>query len=263
MDDLTGKRFGLLEVLCFDTMVKHRTKWFCLCDCGRICSIIGRDLKHRTSVASCGCLWGSKIRLNYHGERYGNKTYIGNVYGSLEVLAESKNRDKNGNVLFECFCHACGKIVLKRSCQFNQWTKSCGCLQYKQNKHCADIGVYSLPKPIKTRFLTYINSAKQRGLNFNLSIDDFNFLITQNCAYCNKPYSAENYMGIDRVDSNRGYTVDNCVPCCITCNRMKLNYEYSFWISHIKKIISHHEIGIAEFEQKRLEYQKEAVNAAN
>lgn len=29
------------------------------------------------------------------------------------------------------------------------------------------------------------------------------------------------YGGIDRVDSSKGYTVDNCVSCCRECNVSK------------------------------------------
>lgn len=27
--------------------------------------------------------------------------------------------------------------------------------------------------------------------------------------------------GIDRIDNNRGYVKENCVPCCKTCNYAK------------------------------------------
>jgi hypothetical protein len=29
------------------------------------------------------------------------------------------------------------------------------------------------------------------------------------------------YNGIDRVDNEKGYLVENCVPCCFTCNSLK------------------------------------------
>jgi hypothetical protein len=42
--------------------------------------------------------------------------------------------------------------------------------------------------------------------------------------------------GVDRVDSGRGYTVDNCVPCCKFCNLMKRNYTPEFFLAHTSKI---------------------------
>ncbi len=54
--DLTGKRFGLLEVLrrsSRNTKAGHPI-WFCICDCGLKCEVFGRHLRtgHTTS---CGC----------------------------------------------------------------------------------------------------------------------------------------------------------------------------------------------------------------
>jgi hypothetical protein len=42
--------------------------------------------------------------------------------------------------------------------------------------------------------------------------------------------------GVDRVDSNGDYVKDNCVPCCTTCNRMKMDMSYNIFIKHIIKI---------------------------
>ena len=45
--------------------------------------------------------------------------------------------------------------------------------------------------------------------------------------------------GIDRVDSSKGYTLDNCVPCCSICNTMKLNYTLQEFSDHITKVYNH------------------------
>jgi hypothetical protein len=57
-------------------------------------------------------------------------------------------------------------------------------------------------------------------------------LLVKNCIYCNVP----NAMGLDRVDSNKGYCVDNVVPCCSICNYMKLNLDVNDFKNHIIKI---------------------------
>lgn len=46
--------------------------------------------------------------------------------------------------------------------------------------------------------------------------------------------------GIDRIDSSKGYSIDNCVPCCTMCNRMKLDYKLSDFINHVHKIANHY-----------------------
>ena len=96
----------------------------------------------------------------------------------------------------------------------------------------------------------YIKGAKERNLEFNLSDDEFDSLIFGNCHYCNSlpeehdrntnhteiPFLRN---GIDRVDSSKGYTIDNCVTCCSTCNRMKSNMSCNDFIKHIQKIYNY------------------------
>ena len=40
--------------------------------------------------------------------------------------------------------------------------------------------------------------------------------------------------GIDRINSDKGYTIDNCVPCCAQCNHMKLDYTTEEFLTKIK-----------------------------
>ena len=48
-------------------------------------------------------------------------------------------------------------------------------------------------------------------------------------------------VGIDRVDSNKFYDIDNCVPCCEECNKMKLNMTTDKFLGHIEKIHNYQE----------------------
>lgn len=64
-------------------------------------------------------------------------------------------------------------------------------------------------------------------------------MTSQPCYYCG---DVKNYNGIDRVDSSKGYILNNCVPCCEICNKMKLNYTVDSWILHMKKVIEHMEV---------------------
>ena len=62
--------------------------------------------------------------------------------------------------------------------------------------------------------------AKQRGLAFGISREDYYILRVQPCHYCGYPL-AESGVGLDRLDSALGYVLDNVVPCCDDCNRCK------------------------------------------
>ena len=95
-------------------------------------------------------------------------------------------------------------------------------------------------------FSHYKAQAKFRKREFFLTKKQFRKLIKGNCSYCgNSPfaiwqykYRSSNvvYNGIDRVDSNKGYTVDNCVSCCQHCNYMKRSFTLDEFINHVKKV---------------------------
>lgn len=93
--------------------------------------------------------------------------------------------------------------------------------------------------------------AKKDNIELTLNVDEFSNLITQNCYYCDEsPKDYEVYKnkyakseiikfnGIDRIDSNKGYIVNNCVTCCWKCNSMKSNRTINEFIEHIKKIFN-------------------------
>jgi hypothetical protein len=46
------------------------------------------------------------------------------------------------------------------------------------------------------------------------------------------------YSGIDRIDSNLGYSRDNCVPCCKRCNLAKRKMSYGDFLDLAKSIAS-------------------------
>lgn len=94
------------------------------------------------------------------------------------------------------------------------------------------------------RYTRYRQNAKNKNRNFDLSEADFTEMTKRQCIYCGEysdTYEGEPFNGIDRVDSNLGYSIDNCVPCCATCNRMKLDLDINDWISKMKQIISHYD----------------------
>ena len=45
--------------------------------------------------------------------------------------------------------------------------------------------------------------------------------------------------GVDRFDNTKGYIHGNCVPCCQTCNRSKMDSPFDEWFAHISQIVKH------------------------
>lgn len=106
--NLTGKRFGQLTVLEYDT---EKQKWKCQCDCGNVTYKTTGHLNAGTAT-SCGC----KQKQNLIGKRF----------GKLFVLEKSENR-RRGHYLWICQCD-CGNICEKPTGELNAGTAtSCGC----------------------------------------------------------------------------------------------------------------------------------------
>ena len=122
---------------------------------------------------------------------------------------------------------------------------SCGCEGAKLRK----LGTNKKPfgeANFNYIFLQYKHRAKSKNWEFEFTKDSFREVITKKCVYCNsigQEYRINRSQngkfisnGIDRIDSSKGYTVENSVPCCKNCNVMKNNLELNEFINHIKKI---------------------------
>lgn len=59
--------------------------------------------------------------------------------------------------------------------------------------------------------------AKQRGKDFLLTKEEFLQMFQTPCFFCGEPLAR----GVDRKDNDLGYSNENCVSCCATCNLMK------------------------------------------
>lgn len=88
----------------------------------------------------------------------------------------------------------------------------------------------------KGRFTSYRRSAKERGLKFNLSMEQFMVYWQKPCYYCNDPIDT---IGLDRINSNLNYEINNILPCCTVCNKMKLDSTQSDFFDKILQIVKH------------------------
>ena len=71
---------------------------------------------------------------------------------------------------------------------------------------------------------------------FNLTSMEFLEIISNNCYICGKEPNDEHLNGIDRIDNDKGYTLDNVSSCCGECNYMKKNYDLEEFFNKMKKI---------------------------
>lgn len=75
----------------------------------------------------------------------------------------------------------------------------------------------------------------RRKVKTTLTRAEFAHLRRLPCRYCGGKLPEAGY-GIDRLDSNKGYTTENSVPCCARCNSFKNNLPELAFKSHIEAI---------------------------
>lgn len=187
---------------------------------------------------------------NLIGQRFGRLTVLGYLSPADGKLLFPERR-REGRWLCRCDCGV--EKYINTSAIRN--TKSCGCLNRETSSENGRKAGRAAYIPDRHRFLTkrvanyYRKNAETRDVEWALSLNDVSALILLDCAYCgsqpsNKFKTINKYgeveilvhSGIDRVDSTRGYTIDNVVPCCKVCNTAKLNMslaEFHDWVRRV------------------------------
>lgn len=160
----------------------------------------------------------------------------------------------NGRSAWKCQCD-CGIIKIVKTDDLRSGdTKSCGCWNQEQRSKRAE-NMYSkcvkyTPEEASARYIW-----KKRYSE--MSFEDFYSLSQNNCHYCNEPpsnnqnvatkYSSQNmkdsgyftYNGLDRLDSTKPHSKENCVACCKYCNYAKRERTVEEFKLHVLSIYSH------------------------
>ena len=91
--------------------------------------------------------------------------------------------------------------------------------------------------PLK-HFREYIDCASSRNIPFELTLEQFSELVQLPCYYC-KFSTDHEVIGIDRINSDLGYSIENVKPCCKICNVMKGTLTLDEFAKHITIIYKH------------------------
>lgn len=86
------------------------------------------------------------------------------------------------------------------------------------------------------RLNTLKHSAVKRGIEWNLTDDEAKLMLVSPCIYCKHIDLEVRVNGIDRLDSGKSYSTENCRPCCKNCNYMKGTFDPRTFITWAKKI---------------------------
>ena len=99
---------------------------------------------------------------------------------------------------------------------------------------------------IRYTYRVYRKNASKRGIPFALSMKEYRAIVVLNCHYCGSSPKVGYHQltpvplnGVDRVDPDLGYTPENCVPACSTCNKLKSNRPVEDFLQHIRRIYEH------------------------
>jgi hypothetical protein len=111
----------------------------------------------------------------------------------------------------------------------------CGC-----NKVFRITGQMKGCKPFESLYKQLQTCAARRGHTVNMSFEEFlSFVHTSQCHYCEEeiiflPHNSKgkrSAVNLDRKDNSLGYTKENCVVCCMACNRGKNKvFTYEEWV---------------------------------
>lgn len=188
----------------------------------------------------------------------GRKLVLTEKIWRLTPIKQLDKKDSRRRYLWSFLCD-CGNMIEASASDVKLGRiKSCGCLPRECGERLKNYN--KLPDKmgsINKIFGSYKRSAIRRGYSFDIDLENFKILISSNCFYCGSIPSnrislclektEENtlvYNGVDRKDNNIGYTIDNCVPSCYICNKMKMDLNFDIFIRKVIDIYEHRNLRV-------------------
>lgn len=167
-------------------------------------------------------------RLDLTGQRYGR--YVA-------VEPDDRRRGKwRTHWICRCDCGRMSSVSVQNLRSGN--SKSCGCARPKPSAYGTMRRVVSMRR----------HSAKKRGLEWELDVDEAVAILKMNCFYCGvAPFHSMSWLardrgvvygGFDRIDSRKGYVTGNVRPCCKPCNTAKMDMTESEFASWCERLSS-------------------------
>lgn len=236
---------------CLTLLEKIEDKWKVRCNkCGEEFLLSVSTLSGYKKLNKQKC---SQCPKEHKSTKYNVGDILGNCFELLEFL---------GGNNWKVRCIKCGRIQTQSISNMNRHKKDvCYFCEHptaernpKSNGGRKGTNLLPIDERIYNYYSSRILQQNEKGSRkykeWNLSLDEFSELIHKPCYYCGAAPSSNNMWnnraaritaneaieinGIDRVDSSKGYSIDNCVPCCSVCNRMKSDLTMDEFLSHVK-----------------------------
>jgi hypothetical protein len=137
-------------------------------------------------------------------------------------------------------CTMCGKELesLTKGIKDNLLQKCEACyatsrkVEDKRNRESRNFAFEKKINPLK-HFREYADGAARKNVQFELTLEEFTDIVTKPCYYCKK-YDDTEVLGIDRIDSFKGYVKGNVLSACEICNTMKKQLTMKEFADHIE-----------------------------
>lgn len=162
---------------------------------------------------------------------------------SVEKNVSEFYKNKKTKDGYRCYCKECEKKSNSANEQKYKETrkkyrksdkfKEIKAEYYENNKEEILSGNKEWRMSTNGKFASYKRGAASRNIGWNLSSEEFKTFWQLPCYYCGDTIET---IGIDRVDNEKPYQVDNCVSCCSICNYMKRDTTLSDFLEKIEKI---------------------------
>lgn len=185
----------------------------------------------------------------------GNKLQVGERFGKLEVTrvwVEPKGKRQQSASKCECRCECGGSLETWGDYLRQGKRKSCGCADTRflvGSKHRRWKGYGEIGAAIWCRIKF---NAAYRNIPFDITIQEGWELFTKQerkcaltgvelCFYSKSPQSGgeKGTASLDRIDSNKGYSVENCQWVHKTINLMKLDSTKPEFLEWCRKVVVH------------------------
>lgn len=205
--NLVGKRYGRLTVIELD---EEKTKngtliWKCKCDCGKIVSASGGNLKYG-HTKSCGCAM-------IEGLENRSIDLTGKRYGRLTVLRKIKKG--KGNIFWECQCDCGNTVEVKGAYLRSGNTKSCGCL-LEETRRKPKRQTHRMSKTRLYREWSSMHRRCRKEYHESKNYFDKGIVVCEEWGKF-EPFSEwafsngySDSLTLDRIDNSKGYSPDNC-----------------------------------------------------
>jgi hypothetical protein len=179
------------------------------------------------------------------------KDLTGQIFNKLKVLEifiDYNTKITKERTKWKCLCLQCGnEVILSRSNVKKQL--SCGCLNPNKKTGTQNPNWKGYKNVPQDYFTNMRKSAIYRNLEFNITIQDVANLFEKQNGLCsltrlpiqfsetNKNLQDSNKTAsVDRIDSSKGYTIDNIQLLHRDVNQIKMYYDQDYFIKLCKLV---------------------------